>query len=123
VLLHFSFIGENFLANITHIAAVHLKVVGQTGLGGTVNTTQVTDKLRLLLHLRLVDSLLHLLAYHLLEPLPAGGGPGKSVVHGSFAHLETFVPPFKSPVQQKLATEGAVLGVDTVDILLLSDDV
>ena len=123
VLLHLGLVGENLLADITNIAAVHLEMVGQTGLGGTVDPTQVTDELRLLLHPGLALPLLHLLADHLLEPLPAGGCPGHPVVHRGLAHLETLVPALEPPVQQELPTEGTVLRVNTVNVLLLSDDV
>ena len=123
VLLHFSFVGQHFLADLTDIAAVHLQVVCQTGLGRAVNPTQMADKLRLLLYLILVDSLLDLLVYHFLQFLSASWSSSQPVVHSSFAHFETFVSSLKSSVQQKFATERTILWVDAVNIFLLSDDV
>ena len=61
VLLHLGFVGEDFLANFADVTTVHLEVIGETRLGGTVNTTEMTDELRFFLYLRLADSLLDLL--------------------------------------------------------------
>jgi len=112
VLLHLGFVGEDFLANFTDVTTVHLQVVSQTRLGGTVNTTEVTDELGFFLYLRLADPLLHLLVYQFLKFLSTFRCPGQSVVHGSLAHFETFMAALETSVQQKFTTEGTVLRVD-----------
>ena len=122
VLLHLGFVGEDFLANFTDVSAVHLEVVGQTRLGGTVNAAEMTDELRLLLDLGLADSLLNLLVNQFFKFFSPLRSPGQSVVNGGFAHLEAFVAPLETSVQQKFTTERTVLRVDGVNVLLFSDD-
>ena len=112
VLLHLRLVGEDFLANFTDVSTVHLQVVRQTRLGGTVDATEMTDELGFLLYLGLADSLLHLLVDEFLQFLSTLRSPGQPVVHSSFAHFETFVATFEPSVQQKFTTEGTVLGVD-----------
>ena len=112
VLLHLGFVGQDFLANFTDVSAVHLKVVGQTRLGRAVDTTLVTDKLRLFLYLRLVHSLLNFLVYKFFKFLSSLRSPGQSVVHSRLAHFETFVATLETSVQQKFTTEWTVLRVD-----------
>ena len=98
VLLHLGLVGEDFLANFADIATVHLEVIGETRLGGTVDTTEMTDELRFLLYLRLPDPLLHLLVDQFFEFFSALCSPGQSVVHGSLAHFETFVATLETSV-------------------------
>ena len=122
VLLHLGLVGEYFLANFTDVSTVHLEVIGQTRLGGTVNTTEMTDELGFFLYLRLAHSLLHLLVDQFFQFFSALCSPSESVVHGSFAHFETFVATLETSVQQKFTTEGTVLRVDGMNVLFFSDD-